>query len=154
MEHNNFIFNKLNQYFAFAFLLLFTVLSDSFAGIYYVSSEGNDANTGTHYTPIMAWKTIDHAASSVGAGDTVFVRPGVYKEEILIDSMGSFGSRIVFIGDTSASFFPDTTAGHVIIDGDSILNAGFMLDTSSYVSISGFTFRDRKSTRLNSSHYS
>jgi pectin methylesterase-like acyl-CoA thioesterase len=50
---------------------------------YYVSASGKDTNAGTITSP---WLTIQHAANSVKAGDTVYVRAGVYKEVVSIPS--------------------------------------------------------------------
>lgn len=46
------------------------------AATYYVSSlTGNDGNNGSQANP---WVTIQHAADTVGPGDTVLVQPGTY----------------------------------------------------------------------------
>ena len=45
------------------------------ASTYYVSTSGQDSNPGTAATP---FRTIQHAADVVSAGDTIIVRPGSY----------------------------------------------------------------------------
>lgn len=72
---------------AIAGLLLFLVLSAygsaeqrvtpkaSDAGIFYVAPHGSDANSGTVGAP---WATLNHAASLLRAGQTVYVREGLY----------------------------------------------------------------------------
>ncbi len=45
------------------------------AADYYVSTSGSDGNTGAQTAPFL---TITHALSVAGAGDTVYVRTGVY----------------------------------------------------------------------------
>jgi len=45
------------------------------ANIYYVSVNGNDANTGTQDSP---WKTIEKAVTTLKAGETVYIRGGTY----------------------------------------------------------------------------
>lgn len=45
--------------------------------IYYVASNGNDSNPGTESLP---WRTIQRAAQSVTAGDTIYMRGGIYYE--------------------------------------------------------------------------
>ena len=52
---------------------------------FYVSTTGNDSNSGTIDSP---WRTIQHAANSVQAGDTVYVRGGVYSESVNISVSG------------------------------------------------------------------
>jgi len=52
-------------------------------------------NPGTESLP---WKTIQKAASSVKAGDTVYVKKGLYLESIYINTSGTKTSPIRFIG--------------------------------------------------------
>lgn len=51
--------------------------------IIYVAVNGNDANSGTHQNDPYA--TIVHALSQAGAGDTVYVYPGVYFEHFPLE---------------------------------------------------------------------
>src|SRR6202008_541842 len=53
---------------------------------FYVSTTGSDSNPGTISSP---WRTIQHAANSVQAGDTVYVRGGVYHESVSISVSGA-----------------------------------------------------------------
>src|ERR1700733_12782933 len=53
---------------------------------FYVSTAGSDSNPGTLASP---WLTIQHAASTAQAGDTVYVLPGVYSESVNIGVSGS-----------------------------------------------------------------
>jgi len=57
-------------------LTLFLTIQ-SFANNYYVATDGNNSNPGTFAQPWLTW---DYAfsSSSVNAGDTVFIRGGVY----------------------------------------------------------------------------
>jgi hypothetical protein len=52
----------------------------------YVSSTGNDANTGTAQSP---WRHLQFAANQVAAGDTVCARGGTFNELLSITSGGS-----------------------------------------------------------------
>lgn len=54
--------------------------------IYYVATWGSDDNDGSEKSP---WLTIQHAANTLKAGETVFVRGGTYHENITIKSSGS-----------------------------------------------------------------
>ena len=63
------------------------------AGAFFVSPNGNDANRGTIQEP---FRTIQKAAGSVQAGDTVFVRGGTYRETVRPAHSGAAGKPIVF----------------------------------------------------------
>jgi len=58
---------------------------------------GNDGNTGL--SPAQAWLTIDNAANNVAAGDTVYIGAGIYPEVVTMDTSGTSGNIISFIGD-------------------------------------------------------
>ena len=55
-------------------------------GVYYVSPGGNDMNPGTITLP---WQTIQKAADSLLAGDTVYIRSGTYHERVIPQHSGS-----------------------------------------------------------------
>ncbi len=74
--------------------------------IYYVSPGGSNSNSGSFLYP---WRTIYKAANSVRAGDTVFLRAGVYHESNIFYTDGSETSPILIAG------YPGETA---IIDGN------------------------------------
>src|SRR5690606_3854830 len=61
--------------------------------IYYVSPNGSDENDGSQQAP---WRTVEHAAEVVKAGETVFVREGTYKENVTFKSSGSEAGYITF----------------------------------------------------------
>jgi len=70
---------------------------------YYVSaSTGNDSAVGSQAHP---WKTVQHAADTVSAGDTVRMEPGTYYEQVSITHKSGldYGSMISFIGDDPAN---------------------------------------------------
>ncbi len=56
------------------------------AHTYYVSPAGSDANPGTQALP---WKTIQKAANTLAAGDTVLIRAGTYNQRLFITRGGS-----------------------------------------------------------------
>jgi hypothetical protein len=61
---------------------------------FYVATTGNDSNPGTQAQP---WRTIQHAAATVGPGSTVYVRGGVYNEKVNVTVSGSAsGGYITF----------------------------------------------------------
>jgi len=61
--------------------------------VYYVSKQGNDNNEGSGKNP---WLTIQKAANSVKPGDTVYVKEGIYEEQVIIDKSGNSKQRITF----------------------------------------------------------
>lgn len=66
----------------------------------YVSTQGSDSNKGTKDSP---FKTINLAVSKAVAGDTVFVREGVYTEKVSITRSGQNNRPVVlksFPGET------------------------------------------------------
>src|SRR5947207_14951625 len=77
---------------------------------FYVSTTGNDSNPGTILSP---WRTIQHAANSVQAGDTVYVRGGVYNESVNISASGS-----AIAGPITFQTFPGENA---IVDGTGLV---------------------------------
>ena len=92
---------------------------------YFVSTDGNDLNPGTELQP---WATIQRAADTMIAGDTVIVMPGTYFEQITPANSGLKKAPIKFIADSS---------------GEVILNAagcswGFYIDSKSNIIIDGF----------------
>ena len=78
---------------------------------YYVRKSGNDGNGGESAGD--AWLTIDKAANEVAAGDTVYIGSGVYRELVTMDTAGTSGNQISFIGDIDGSQTGD--AGPVIL---------------------------------------
>jgi hypothetical protein len=62
---------------------------------YYVSTTGNDGNPGTMAQP---WRTIQHGIDVAVAGDTVFIRGGIYLETLLFGTSGNANDgHIVFM---------------------------------------------------------
>ncbi len=79
-------------------LFLFWPVS-GYAATYYVSPTGNDASVGSSSAP---WRTLQHAADAVGAGDTVMIRNGAYAG-FRAKSGGSSGLPITFKSENGAS---------------------------------------------------
>ncbi len=63
-----------------------------FSGSYYVATNGNNGSPGTEAQP---WLTIQYAVDQVNAGDTVFVKTGIYNELVTFNRSGSAGNYIV-----------------------------------------------------------
>jgi hypothetical protein len=110
---------------------------------FYVATTGNDSNTGMISAP---WRTIQKAANSVPAGSTVYVRGGVYPEAVTVSVSGSAAA-----GYTTFQNYPGETP---IIDGNTLTvpetdTALFFIDSQSYLTIKGFTFRNYRSAQDN-----
>ena len=101
--------------------------------IFYVATDGDDSNPGSLAQP---WRTIQHAAETVGPGDTVYVRGGVYNEAVTVQVSGAEGSPITFASH------PGETA---ILDGTGLTDpdgpVGFRLADRSHLVIQGFEIR-------------
>ena len=110
--------------------------SVTIAAAYYVATTGNDTNPGTISLP---WRTIQHAASSVQAGSTVYVRAGTYSESVTLGASGSAG-----LGPIIFQSYPGETA---IVDGTGLtppsnVHGLFNITNLSYVTIQGFEIRN------------
>jgi hypothetical protein len=97
---------------------------------YYVAKNGNDSNPGTEAQP---WVTIQKAANTMVAGDTVYVKEGTYNEQVIPQSSGSSGNYITY------SAYPGDT---VTIDGNNITlptyeTGMFVVEETNYITVSG-----------------
>ena len=104
------------------------------ATTYYVSASGNNAAAGT--SPAAAWKTLQHAADVVHAGDTVIVLPGTYAGFNLFTS-GAPGAPITFTANPGASA-PNPAV--IVNTNNTFTNKDRInLEGASWVLIEGFT---------------
>ncbi|AMV29206.1 hypothetical protein VT84_32730 [Gemmata sp. SH-PL17] len=92
---------------------------------YYVATTGSDSAAGTAASP---WKTLQHAADVVRAGDTVTVRAGSYTG-FYLSTDGTAASRITFTGE----------AGAKITSRNARTADGINLEGADYVTIQGFS---------------
>src|SRR5690349_18582610 len=100
----------------------------AFATDYYVSTSGNDGNTGLSGQP---WATLQHAADTVAAGDTVHVANGNYVG-FNLETGGTQISPIVFIAEGDAvqitSDNGTTTDGINVEQADWVTIDGFIVN--------------------------
>lgn len=124
-------------------LLAQTLMNDSTATdiqaaekSYYVAPNGNDANIGSLESP---WKTIQFAMNNpiVGAGDTIFLRGGVYKEGDLVLNEGPQGEDGVYL---TLRNYPNETP---ILRGTAL-----KIRARDYIRIEGLTFDELPVTAL------
>ena len=77
----------------FAFLMAGAYAADARAVDYFVGPAGDDKAAGSAAAP---WKTLQHAAETVTAGDTVTVADGTYAGFACDGKNGTAAARIVF----------------------------------------------------------
>ena len=102
---------------------------------FYVATTGNDSNPGSQSAP---WKTIQHAADTVHAGSTVYVRGGIYEELVRINVSGNANDGFItfrsYPGETAildaTHFTPQDRQGVLTIQDQS------------YVRVEGFEIRN------------
>jgi parallel beta-helix repeat protein len=94
--------------------------SNSDVGTLYVSTTGNDNNAGTSSSP---WRTIQKAANTLTAGQTVLVQAGTYSERVGMTRSGSSGSIITFQAQGTVVMMGfNIQASYVKVDGFEIAN--------------------------------
>jgi parallel beta-helix repeat protein len=105
---------------------------------YYVAMNGKDTNPGSQDKP---WKTIQKAAETMAAGDTVLIHAGTYYEKVIPANSGSFGNYITYqnFGD-----------GEVIIDAQGGIRSGCIeVRNKSYLRFLGLHLRNAGYKDLN-----
>ncbi len=105
----------------------------------YVSVQGNDNNNGTIDSP---WRTIQKGIGVLKAGDTLFVREGVYAEAV---NIGTYNS-----GNENAPVVVKAYPGESpVIDGKGELPssdwAALLTLSGNYIHVSGFEVRNTNS---------
>jgi hypothetical protein len=108
--------------------------------VYYVATSGSDSNAGTQAAP---WRTIQHAATTVKAGDTVNIRAGVYNEAVTPAVSGTAAA-----GSITFQSYPGETA---TIDGTGLKvtngQSGLVnINNRNYIIVSGLEIRNFTST--------
>lgn len=78
--------------FLFASLALLTTLTANAAN-WYVATNGNDSNVGSLAAPFA---TINQTENVISAGDTVYVRGGVYNQHVSLWTNGTSTARITY----------------------------------------------------------
>jgi len=76
------------------------------AATYYVSLSGNDSGSGSSSSP---WRSLQYAADSVSAGDTIIIRNGTYGG-FRAKSSGTSSQPITLKADTGASVIINTVS--------------------------------------------
>jgi parallel beta-helix repeat protein len=130
---------KLLSKLVISLFIFFCVPTFAYAATYYVSTTGSDTNSGTQAQP---WLTIQKAADTVVAGDTVLVRGGEYMvygkdRQIAVKNSGTPADYITI------KSYPGET---VTIKGDYTKSGqsawyGIVIPGTSYIKIEGLTIK-------------
>ncbi|WP_017814918.1 right-handed parallel beta-helix repeat-containing protein [Paenibacillus shenyangensis] len=109
--------------------------ADSQKAVYYVSPDGRDSQSGSQNSP---WRTIQHAADQAVPGSTIYIRAGVYHEQVTIRRSGSAAAGFI----TFASY-PGEQA---ILDGNGVKVSGLQglidITDASYVRVQDLEVRN------------
>lgn len=100
----------------------------AWATTYYVRTDGNNSNAGTTDSAGGAWLTIQKAADTMVAGDTVIIGNGTYVSgSIAISTSGTSGSPITYQAQNRHQAIVSSTSGcsaniainasYIVIDG-------------------------------------
>jgi hypothetical protein len=99
----------------FALAGVLVAWSPAGANTFYVRQRaGNDANDGR--SPATAWQHVGKLTEAMRAGDTAYVGPGLYREEIEVRDSGTADRPIVFVADDAGQHTGDP-AGTVMLSG-------------------------------------
>jgi len=112
------------------------VVSIGTGATFYVATTGNNTNSGSFGSP---WRTIQHAANTAVAGDTVYVMGGVYNEIVTFPNSGSAAA-----GYITFESYPGQTA---TVDGTGLsIPTGqyglLTIQNRDYLAIGGFEIRN------------
>jgi hypothetical protein len=102
---------------------------------YYVAPTGNDSNPGTQSAP---WRTMQHAADTVRAGSTVYVRGGIYQELVRVNVSGNANDGFV----TLRSYPGETAVLDAVHSTPQGRQGVLTIQNQSYVRIEGFEIRN------------
>ena len=91
------------------------------AATYYVAKTGNNNNPGTQAAP---WLTVQKAANTMIAGDTVNIAAGTYPEKVIENTSGTSGAHITYAGAGATS----VTLGGFYLSGAYVDVTGVNLD--------------------------
>jgi hypothetical protein len=113
------------------------------AATYYVSPDGSDSQEGSIDAP---WRTIQMAAQTVAAGDTVYVRAGTYHEQVAVAVSGSAEAGLIT--------FRNYPGEDPVIDGTGLTvpatpNGLFLIRDQGYIAIEGFTLQNYQTSTRN-----
>jgi Right handed beta helix region len=111
----------------------------TYAATYYVATTGNNSNPGTSSQP---WQTVAYAADKMVAGDTTYVKGGVYNEGLIRFKRSGTSSAPIKLLNASGQFpiidCVNKTAGQMIL----LQNSSGSKYRIGWITIEGFEIRD------------
>jgi hypothetical protein len=111
--------------------------------IYYVAKNGSDSNPGSETSP---WLTIQKAAKTMVAGDTVFVKAGVYNERVVPVNSGTEGNPITYKNFGTDKVILDGTGVSIPYEDSGglfqVLGPPYSNTVMNYIIIDGFEVRN------------
>lgn len=112
----------------FGLLAMLGLGESASATTYYVATYGNNANAGTGISTNQAWLTISKATGNVVAGDTVYVRGGIYNTTVGISTSGTASKRISLLAYSNEVPVVNAGTGGTVfwVGGDYITLSGFV----------------------------
>lgn len=93
------------------------------AEFYVRQTVGDDAHDGR--SPGTAWRSLAKLSAAMHAGDTAYVGPGLYREQVDVQDDGRAEARIVFIADSTGQHTGDPSGAVVVAGSDPIDEALF-----------------------------
>lgn len=121
----------------------FCTVGAAWAADYYVSTTGNDSASGTILSP---WRTIQKGASSVGPGDTVHIRGGVYVERISLSGRAGTSAQPIVIRSYSGETAILDQTGVTPPNGSSAI---IRLNNCSHITLKGLELCNYKTASSN-----
>ncbi|MEI6193597.1 MAG: right-handed parallel beta-helix repeat-containing protein [Verrucomicrobiota bacterium] len=109
-----------------AFAILASGLIPAQSASYYVATNGNDSANGSLTTP---FQTIQQAASVMVAGDTCYIRAGIYRETVTPVNSGNSSSQITFTNYNNET---------VVVSGLDVVTNIWTLDSGSIYRCTNF----------------
>ena len=95
----------VSRRFAPYIFIIFFLYQVLYSAEYYVAVNGDDENSGSLEQP---FSTIQKAADTMVAGDTCYIRAGVYHQTVEIDGfVGTLGAPIRFTNYSGETVTPD-----------------------------------------------
>ncbi len=107
-----------------------TVSASASESVFYVSPAGNDADPGSEAQP---WRTIQKAADSLVAGQTVYIMTGTYAERVMPQNEGTADHLITYAAQPGATVTIDGSGVTLPDDLVGLFEIGF----KSYIRVTG-----------------
>src|SRR5262245_51778899 len=110
------------------------------AATYYVrQTVGDDAHDGL--SAETAWRHVAKLSSAMHAGDTAYVGPGLYREEVTVLNDGRPDGRLIFIADVTGQHTGDPPGTVMITGADPVDENIFVAQSAPGVYTAPFPYR-------------